>query len=505
MLGPDLLATSIWSDEMVTAAGIPIVDAPFVTIGGGMGSFAMVDYLRIAGVPADDIRVLTTSDYPWENYEYLTGVSQLPPKNRIRSDASSCPDNIWGFPSYAWRAAFGARSVKGFLLPFWNVLTENLLSDYWTPKAGQVFAGLKREADRIDYWRSVAKGQARLVRRRAGGGYFSILTMTEEDSPRRRVAFRSRYVHLAVGYPSIRFLPELQDYRRRYGDSYRFVNSYEPHEHVYHDLVVRPGTVLVRGGGIAASAILQRLLDDREQHGTRTQVVHLLRTHVEGPHGPSRFMRRRGGGGWAYQGFNWPKASWGGQLKVRMEKLEGERRDELWQLLGGSTTPRRRHWQRQLREGREQGHYQTMAGELSHVEPGPDGTLRAYVRHRDTGGLQPLDVNFVIDATGLVGDIAEHRVLGDLLLHSGATRNSHGRLAVTPGFELTGARSGPGRMYAGGATVEGNYYAPADSLLGLQYTALRVCDDVARDGFCRRIGPARSISQWWKWMRRAAP
>ena len=49
-LTEELLASSWWSDAMVRAAGIPIVDVPFVTVGGGIGSFVTVDYLRIAGV-----------------------------------------------------------------------------------------------------------------------------------------------------------------------------------------------------------------------------------------------------------------------------------------------------------------------------------------------------------------------------------------------------------------------------------------------------------------------
>ncbi len=36
---------------MVQRAGIPIIDTKFVTIGGGIGSFVTVDFLRIYGVP----------------------------------------------------------------------------------------------------------------------------------------------------------------------------------------------------------------------------------------------------------------------------------------------------------------------------------------------------------------------------------------------------------------------------------------------------------------------
>ncbi len=500
---PDqLLHSPVWTDDLVWSSGIPIVDVPFLTVGGGMGSFVMVDVLRIAGVPADRVKVLTNLEHPWENYAYLTGVSQLPPHYRIRSDASSMPDNLWGFPSYAARRAFHARSVSGFIAPLWNVLTENVLSDYWTPLASEVFAGMRREADRIGYWDSVAHGQARMVRRRADGGYFTLFTT--QGARKQRVVYRSEHVHLAVGYPSIRFLPDMQDFRARHGNAQRFVNAYEPHEHVYTDLKSRPGTVVVRGGGIAASAIIHRLLEDREQHGARTRVVHLLRTYVDGPHGPSVFMRRRGGKGWAHQGFNWPKASWGGQLKMRLERLEGDERKQLWDTLKGSTTPYRKGWQKQLQRARRDGTYTTLAGTIDRVDRTASGDLE--VAYTDGAGApRSLDADYLIDATGLFGDLSSHRLLRDLVEVSGAARNVLGRLDVSPGFEVRSLRSGTGRMFAAGAATEGAYYAPADSLLGLQYAALRTADQLAETGFGRRIGPGRSIAQWWRFLRGVAP
>ena len=86
------------------------------------------------------------------------------------------------------------------------------------------------------------------------------------------------------------------------------------------------GVVVVRGGGIVAARILQRLIDDRDQHGARTTIIHLFRTFVSGPHGPNLFNRRRGGDGWAYQGFNYPKSVWGGELWAKFRKLEGDDR-----------------------------------------------------------------------------------------------------------------------------------------------------------------------------------
>jgi hypothetical protein len=113
--------------------------------------------------------------------------------------------------------------------------------------------------------------------------------------------------------------------------------------------------------------------------------------------------------------------------------------------------------------------------------------------------------DFVIDCTGLEADIAEHRVLADLLAHSGAGRNPLGRLDVERSFELRGSASGPGVMYASGATTLGGYFPGVDTFLGLQVAAQEIADDLARRGFCRRIGTFRSIRQWLRWARNRQP
>src|ERR1041385_8025612 len=171
-LTPELIDTPFWTDTMVSEAGIPIYDVPFVSVGGGMGSFVTVDYLRIAGLPTSSIRVLSNIQHPFQTYEYLTRVSQIPRKERIRSDSSSRPDNIWGFPSYALEEAWKDKNL-GHL---WQVLTEPILNDYWTPRAGTVFENLEREMKRIGWKEMLANGVVRMVRRRVGGGYYTILT-----------------------------------------------------------------------------------------------------------------------------------------------------------------------------------------------------------------------------------------------------------------------------------------------------------------------------------------
>ncbi|MBS4752580.1 hypothetical protein KG112_07130 [Nocardioides sp. zg-ZUI104] len=511
-LTEELLATDIWTDELVARAGIPIVDVPFVTVGSGIGSFVTVDYLRIAGVPTSQIRVLGTLDHPWQTYEYLTRVSQVPRPERLRSDSASRPDNIWGFPSYGVSEFLRTGNVK--LL--WNLFSEPIFSDYYTPRAGQAFEAMEREARRIGYHEMLIKGLVRVVRRRYGGGYFTILTPPAGASATKRVAFRSQFVHVAVGYPGLKFLPELQRYRTEHNDYRHIVNAYEAHEHVYERLLQRPGTVLVRGGGIVASRILQRLMDDRLLHGAQTSIVHLFRTYINGPNdgygnehdprpgggAPRLTMRRRGGDGWAYQGFNYPKSVWGGQLKAQVRKLEGEQRAELYKRMGGTNTPWRRLWQRQMDQGRREGWYACVVGTVEDMQPSGEGILNLV---RTVRGTVPIQADFVIDCTGLEADIAEHRLLDDLLRHGGARRNPVGRLDVDRNFELIGTASGAGAMYASGATTLGGYFPGVDTFLGLQVAAQEIQGDLARRGFGKRIDPVRSTVQWWKWLAGSAP
>lgn len=498
-----LRATSVWTDEAVQAAGLAVVDVPIVSIGGGLGSFALADTLRIAGVNRQALRILGDGEHPIRTYRYLANNSQIPEHERLRSDAGSTIDNIWGFPSYAFREAAADRSISAL----WNVLSEPLLTDYYTPKAGQVYESVTNEAERIGWRDMLHTGVVRSVRRRHGGGYFSLFTPSTEDTTSRtptRIAYRSSHVHVAVGYPGVKFLPDLQAYREAHRDFSRVVNAYEPHSHVYAELQRRPSTVVVRGSGIVASRILQRLLDDRERNTSQTTVYHLFRNYVSGPQGDSATFRRPGKNGWSYQGFNFPKAAWGGQLKNEFEKLDGPGRAELIAKIGGTNTAPRADWQEQLERGRQGGYYREVVGKVSDVAPGADQSIVSTVQGND-GQLHQLNANFIIDATGLEADIGEHRLLADLLEHTGAQRSAYGRLDVNPSFELESSRSEPGRLYASGSITLGGYYAGVDSFLGLQYAALAIADDLAKTGSVPKLSMMRSISEWWRWFRHEAP
>lgn len=486
-----LVSTSIWTDEMVADQGIPVEDSPIATVGGGFGSYILADYLRVqGGVPTSGLRVVSNLSHPWQTYERLATSSQISYTDRIRSDSASRPDNLWGFPSYALQEAIRERT----LAPLGHVFIEPIFEDYYTPRLGDVLRSVAREARRIRYWDMLVRGDVQLVRKRVGGGYF-VVSVDPRQPDALPTALRVRDVHLAVGYPGLKFLPELQEFRTQ-NNYHRVVNAYENHEHVYHALRRRPGTVLVRGGGIVASRVLERLILDREKSGQPTRIVHLLRTFVNSSHGPHQWARRRGKDGFAYQGFNYPKSVWGGQQKARMAPMDRSSRTRQYEIIGGTTTAYRREWQRQLRKARSEGWYHAVCGTISELrDEGPTLTARMTVEQGEFE-VQP---DFVIDCTGLEADVSEHQVLRDLLEHGGAQLNPLGRMDVKRSFDLTGAENGMGRVYVTGAAALGGPFPGVDTFLGLQIAAQEVVDDIAKRGHCRRLGPVRSTLEWLRW------
>ncbi|HEX5402693.1 MAG TPA: hypothetical protein VFX16_10370 [Pseudonocardiaceae bacterium] len=406
-------------------------------------------------------------------------------------------DNVWGFPSYAVQRAVSRRSVR----PLWKVLTEPLVTEYFNPTPDEVFGGIDREAERIEWTSMITPGWVRMVRRREQGGYFSLVRPKGGGTP---FALCSHYVHLGTGYSAVNYAPEVRAYREKYHEFFRVVNAYEPHEHVYQVLNRRPGTVVIRGAGITASRILERLLDERSRSGQNVQVMHLFRTHVDQPDLPGA-ARRRGDDGWNYQPFSFPKAAASGQLRQRLLGMDVHQRAEYIRMIGGTTSARRRAWQDQLRRGREAGYYRAYQGELRELTPTAHGTVEACIDVATLPANTKIDVDFLIDCTGLRLNVGESQLLADLLDTTGISRSPLGGLDVGEHFEVKGVSEESCAIYASGTITQGGYLAPVDSFWGFTHAALQICDDLARRGFCPRMGMIRSVAGWCKWLGGARP
>jgi hypothetical protein len=485
----ELRAAPVWADDDV--ADLPVVDAALTTVGGGLASLALVHTLRVAGVAARDLRVVSPTADPADSFRQLAQAAQLGERERLRSDSAARMDSMWGFPGYAVEEAAVRRSAR----PLWRVLAEPVAAEVFTPVSGHVYAGITVEADRLGWGTMLMPGRVTVIRPRREGGFFTLV----DDDGHCCSVIRSRYVHLGLGYAGLRLTEELTRYRAQHGDGFSCVNAYEPHDHVYRTLARTGGTVVVQGAGITASRVLDRLVEVRDRSGRDIHVVHLVRRPGRRGADPTKV--------WDHQPFNFPKAALGGQLATRVAGLADEQdRGALITALAPTTTARRRHWQEQLRRGRADGFYRVLIGTVTEIAPAADGGIVVRVADAQTPELQcALPAAFLIDCTGLTPRIADHPLVDDLLRARLGRANSHGRLAVDENFEVREARNGPARMYATGAITFGSRVGPVDSFWGLQAGALRVCDELARLGFCDRIGMRRSVTGWWRWLRGRAP
>jgi pSer/pThr/pTyr-binding forkhead associated (FHA) protein len=489
--------------QALHATGYRVDECNYATIGAGLGSFIWVDLLRIWGVRPEKIVALGLDKEPYARYKRLCLNSQIPLHERLRSNSDSCPDNIWAWPSYALREAwhdFTKGRLNTALTYLWQVFAEPTCAETYTPRAGNVFDSIDREAKRIGWEQIYRYGRVRGIRKTDDGRYCLAYSRGQGN-----YAFLvADYLHLATGYPAIEFLPDLQAYRQKYQDMKSVVNAYEAHDHVYEQLEKQGGKVLIRGRGIVASRIVQRLYEAR-QRNKNIIILHLMRSRkLQG----NKFQKaqRKVINNYELQPFNWPKACWGGQLREMLETASLDERKSLLSDWGGTTTADRHDWQRILGEGLREGWYRVEFGEVRKVERDPQNRTITHIQQKDFGQMT-LDADFIIDATGLNAKVETSPLLSDLVAHYNLSLNHLGRLSVANNFELVEMRNGKGQMYAAGAITHGGSYAPVDSFLGLQYSALQAVDSLAsvRAPGINRLNALSSVQQWWKWVLNQSP
>ncbi|MBD2179021.1 FHA domain-containing protein [Pseudanabaena sp. FACHB-1998] len=486
--------------------GLPVYETTYGAIGGGLGSYIWADYLRIFGVAAEQIVALGLEPQPYARYKRLCLNSQIPLHERLRSNSDSCPDNIWGFPSYAWREAwhdFTRGKLDAALKYIWQVFAEPDLAETYTPRSGNVFDSIDREASRIGWDKIYRYGRVRSIRKTNDGRYAIAYSLGQGN----HAFLIAQYLHLAMGYAAIQFLPDLQAYRSQTEDFQSVVNGYEEHEHIYEHLEKYGGTVLIRGRGIVASRIVQRIYEVRQRSPQqKISLLHLMRSPKSQGNIHGR-AHRTVENHYEFQPFNWPKACWGGDLREVLEEADPETRQALLKDWGGTTTADRHDWKRIVQTGLNEGWYQITFGDVEKVDQLSDQRTATYIRPRQMEGLLQLTADFIIDATGLDAKVHTNPLFADLLDCYNIPVNGLGRLNVSNDFEITELRNGAGRVYASGAATLGNSYAAVDSFLGLQFAALRSVDSLvaAHAPQLHYLNGWSSLEQWFKWLTNQAP
>jgi len=511
VVSDEMLRSPIISERALVENAVEVQTAEVVSVGGGLGSFVLMDLLRNAGMSTADLVAIGTETRPHARYERLCQNSQIPPHERLRSNSDSCPDNVWGFPGYAVREGFsslGRGDLKNALSVFWSVFGEPALAQTYTPRTDQVFPSIDREAARIGWQQILQLGRVRAIRKTEEGRIVAIVSRTDISGggDRRHVAIAGRAIHVAIGYPAIQLLPDLSAFREAYGGQDRVVNAYEEHDQVYAQLRQRGGVVLLRGRGIVASRIIQRLWEERRTN-PNIKVVHLHRSRLAKGHTFGR-TRRKVENEFEFQPFNWPKSCWTGEYRDILASASEEQRKGLLAAWGGTTTASRRDWRKIVQEGLSEGWYRPEYGSVQEVTPGANNRIVTRIQSSQAGGgVINLEADFVIDCTGLVASPVRSPLLADLMQTYQLPLSVAGRLPVANTFEIPQLRHHNSRLYAAGAMTLGGPQAAVDSFLGLQYAALAAFDDMLQLNLrgLRNLNGMYSFRQWTKWARGVAP
>jgi len=509
---PALFNQQLVSVQALQQLGLPVSTAEYATIGAGLGSFVWSDLLRISGVKPEKVVALGMGPRPYGHYKLLTRNSQIPDHERLRSNSESTPDNIWGWPGYAAReiwADFWRGNIGRAWSTFWQIFGEPALTDTYTPRIGDVFRALDRETKRIGWDQIFRYGRVRAIRKTDDGRYVVAYSTRGADSAADQAehAFLiTRYLHMATGYPAIQFLKDLQKYREQTRDFTTVVNAYEEHDHIYEHLRKHGGLVMLRGRGIVASRILQRIYEERA-YNPNIGIIHLIRKPVAKGFRYGR-SQREVIDHFEFQPFNWPRGCWTGPQRKQLERASPDERKQLLETWGGTTTAKRQDWVNLIDQGQREGWYQVAFGEVERVARNAEGQLVTVVKASgQVSGELHYATDFIIDATGLDAKAKVNPLLKDMVEHYALALNPLERLHVENDFEVSGMRNGTGRMYAAGAMTLGGPNAGVDTFLGLQYAALRSVDSLRRLRALgiRKVDGLRSIIQWLKWAQGVKP
>ena len=400
-----------------------------------------------------------------------------------------------------------------------QVFGEPTLTESYTPRTIDVYRSFDVEAKRIGWddmwiWAQVV-GLRKTDDERYVIAYRIPSAHAPDLSPEQRERFIvARYTQLATGYPASNFLPDLQEFRQSHPNSHAVVNAYEPHDDVYRTLEQKGGTILIRGRGIVASRVIQRVFEARDKNKD-IRLLHLVRSQVPAGH-KYDLARRALRNDVEQQPFNWPKSCWGGTLREKLEKASPEERPKLLAVWGGTTTADRDDWNRIIEAGTKDGWYKVYHGKVASIT---EKGAKVVTRLESTEGHREnvdLTADFIVDCTGLVARIDETPLLADLIKTYDLPRNRAAGdgaelrlagLAVNTAFEVTGLQNGRGHVWAAGVVTANGPYAAVDSFLGLQYAALRSADQLGLLGAPRvaRFGALRSSTQWLKWCLGSSP
>jgi len=475
-------------------SSIGLEEKTFVSVGGGIGSFCWVNILRVHGVAASNIAVVAQHQLPYEQFKHYCDHSGLSPQDRLRSDSGARPDNFWGFPGYAISEVFDNLRTWQWLAAaktIWQIFTEPLLADFYTPTAGRLYASMAREGQRIG-WASMVRQGTALFLRKLNDGRFAVFY--QEPTKKVRIVVAS-FVHLALGHAIRRSAYSVAS------PAARVLSGYELDEAFFRTVAETARSVVVVGRGIVAARIVERLLPGEQPCPNRTVVSlfrHPLTSSID-----AQNIQQTSLDGWRLQFFNWPRSTFAGQLTESLQAATPRARQQLAKTWSAASTPPRKQWLRALKKASATQTYQTVYGQIARIEQ--HAARLAIILTPDAnkaGDEQTVEADYLIDCSGFDDRLAHHFLYADLIKTYQLGVTGIGTLPVNNYFEIEALASDWGSVFVTGNGAAGNHYGPVDSFWGHQYAALQSVEKLADLPWTKisKLSAASSLVGWLQWV-----
>lgn len=419
-------------------------DSTIAVVGDGFASILTYATAVYVGFRPEEITIYGPSDNPvgtYQQFAYNLGQTVL----RSESESHFLPAD---WPTFAELDAWSRRSLAPLL---------RSTRRKYNPGVPDILAEAQVVAKRLRWDDNRNPHRIGWLQRGAEDGGPPHFVLYDEDA---RYAGRAKHVLLALGHSPLSFPPVLAKAKQDPATADRIAQAYEPKEYDPR------GRYIVIGAGIASVNEWANALD------VGAQVISLLRNPV-----PDE------------QDLNTPRCFFEALGIDAFNALDFDARIAfLGEILKG-TTPTRRSWVARIENGRREGRFEQLIGEIDEVRPGPLG-LRVHVssRHGEDPGW--LDITGVVAGTGFNKSALALPLLRRLVEFYKVPVET-GRLKLqsncgVPGLDRPDSRCGVIGIHANTVITHG------DTIAGLKYISRRfVADCFEAEGKRRRPFPSR--------------
>jgi hypothetical protein len=418
-----------------------MVEATYLSIGGGIGSFVFADALKIHGVASSEIRVLTLNKNPYEELKKYCDSIGLTGDKKLRSDSGSRPDNFWGFPGYG--------TETGSLMDKIKLLFEPLDGEYFNPRAKQVYESIDRESKRINYRQMVIAGSAVSIDKLPNG----FLVRCKYHN--KVFDIKCKHIHLSLGHGN---------YKRSYKKNY--FSAYTLSAESLEKLKAHEGQIFVVGRGTSAQCIVENLLTFDNKY---TKVISVFKDKLAAKY-DMRGLCQKCLYGWRLQHFNWPRGCFSGALAGNNNMAD------VW--ARGSAVPRK-SWVDLLRNNYKKGRYGFVYGDVDKFAKKDD---------------------LVVLATGFGTDLFSVSLYAKIIKKYKLKMSYTKGFALDKYFRIKRLSSRGSNIFVSGIAADGNSYGPVDSFFGQQFVVVQYIKLLVEQNYISKLGMLSSFNQWLNWI-----